>query len=103
METVDKTTYRYICTTVSPYNIASIKDKLELGLSIRALNVKYETLTRYIMMKDLMQETIIEKEGVVVSMGATEEQQRLLNAGYIGTDIHLSDGDWHVTFQKMIQ
>ena len=103
METVDAHKYRYICTTVSPYNIASIKDKFGLGLSIRALTVKYKTLIRYVMMKELTHEICVEEDSILVSMGATEEQQQLLKTGYIGTRIHASGDDWLVTFNKQVK
>lgn len=95
--------YRYLCTTVSPYNIASIKDKFQLGLSIKALNVVYGFLTRYIMNRDLVEDVNFEGDRVVVSMGATEEQHRLLKSGFIGTEIEPFLNDWNVTYRKFVK
>ena len=101
MDTVDSNRYRYMCTTVSPYNIASMKDKFALGLYIVALNVKYETLTRYIMMKDLKVDVQVTEEApIVLSMGATEEQQRVLKDGWIGTRMEQVEDDWIVYYEK---
>ena len=53
MKEVDPQRFRYICTTVAPFNIASLKDKFAHGMQIVALKVKYGDLLRYILMKDL--------------------------------------------------
>ncbi|MDW0110248.1 GNAT family N-acetyltransferase [Sporosarcina aquimarina] len=98
---VDTNKYHYICATVAPYNIASIKDKLALGMHIAALSIKYETLTRYIMLKNLKKD--VEKaanDTRKVSMGAIDEQQQLLKEGWIGTSIHEDQEGWTVVYQK---
>ncbi|MGG0644865.1 GNAT family N-acetyltransferase [Sporosarcina gallistercoris] len=101
MEEVDTEQYTYVCSTVAPFNIASIKDKLELGMHIAALSVKYETLTRYIMMKNLLTEvTVTNDDPIEVGMGETIEQQKLLQAGWIGTSIKVSDGGYTVLYRK---
>ena len=53
MKEVNPQRFRYICTTVAPFNIASLKDKFAHGMQIVALKVKYGDLLRYILMKDL--------------------------------------------------
>src|SRR5690606_9485680 len=55
MQEVDRQRFRYVCTTVAPFNIASLKDKFAHGMEIVALKVKYGDLLRYILMKDLTQ------------------------------------------------
>ncbi|GKV69473.1 hypothetical protein NCCP2716_19710 [Sporosarcina sp. NCCP-2716] len=101
METVDTDRYQYICTTVSPFNIASIKDKLELGMHIKALTVKYGTLTRYVMMKDLTEDPAVEgDEWQDVGMGDNGMQIRLLKEGWTGVSICQKDGDWMVRYRK---
>ncbi|MBD7907818.1 GNAT family protein [Sporosarcina gallistercoris] len=101
MEEVDTEQYTYVCSTVAPFNIASIKDKLELGMHIAALRVKYETLTRYIMMKNLATEAAVtNNDPIEVGMGETTEQQKLLQAGWIGTSIQLREEGYTVTYKK---
>lgn len=98
---VDTNKYHYICATVAPYNIASIKDKLALGMHIAALTVKYGTLTRYIMLKNLKNDAKqAANDTRIVSMGAIEEQQQLLKEGWIGTSIQEDKEDWTVVYEK---
>lgn len=101
MGEVDTEQYTYVCATVAPFNIASIKDKLELGMHIAALSVKYETLIRYIMMKNLATEAAVTNDDPIeVGMGETTEQQKLLQAGWIGTSIQLREEGYTVTYEK---
>ncbi len=101
METVDTRRYHYICTTVSPFNIASIKDKLELGMHIKALTVKYGSLTRYVMMKDLTKDMpSAHNNWLDVGMEDSETQMRLLQQGWIGVSICQSAGGWMVRYVK---
>ena len=41
MNEVDTSRYHYVCATVMPFNIASLKDKFAQGLKIVALKLKY--------------------------------------------------------------
>ncbi|WP_432352453.1 GNAT family N-acetyltransferase [Sporosarcina sp. A2] len=103
MDEVDTDRYKFVCTTVAPFNIASIKDKFELGMHIAALNVKYETLTRYIMMKNLVHETCVEDASTFeVDMGDTHQQQELLKQGWIGISIQPCEEGFTVTYRKQI-
>lgn len=102
MDEVDTDQYKYICTTVAPFNIASIKDKLELGMHIAALSVKYGTLTRYIMMKNLVTGvSVTDEDSIEVGMAETSEQQKLLKAGWIGTSIQSCGEGYTVIYRKM--
>ena len=87
MGEVDKTRFRYICTTVAPFNIASLKDKFAHGLQIVSLKMKYGNMLRYILLKDLSQVSTeaSTSESRYIPMANTEEQQQLLENGWIGT------------------
>lgn len=101
MDAVDTDRYTYVCTTVAPFNIASLKDKFELGMHIAALTVKYGTLTRYVMVKSLVTEVMMTaEEPIEVAMGDTEEQQRLLKAGWVGTSIQSCEEGFTVIYRK---
>ncbi|MCM3757603.1 GNAT family N-acetyltransferase [Sporosarcina aquimarina] len=103
MEEVDADRYKYVCATVAPFNIASIKDKFELGMHIAALSVKYETLTRYIMTKKLAADvSVMSDDSIEVEMGDTSKQQKLLKRGWIGTSIHKGDVGFIVLYKKVI-
>ncbi len=102
MEEVDQQRFRYICTTVAPFNIASLKDKFAHEMQIVSLKEKYGDLLRYILMKDLKQAVDSNSftESHIIAMGNTEEQQRYLEDGWIGTRIENMDGQWIVCFEK---
>lgn len=102
MKQVDSQRFRYICTTVAPFNIASLKDKFAHGMQIVALKVKYGDLLRYILMKDLTgplieQDTL---DSCFVLMADTEQQQKYLYDGWKGTGIEQVDNQWVVRFEK---
>lgn len=102
MKEIDQTWFRYICATVAPFNIASLKDKFVHGMQIVELKVKYGNLLRYILMKDLTRsfEDQTTSESHYISMADTEQQQRYLQKGWIGTGIELVDDQWVVRFEK---
>ena len=99
---VDKTRFRYICTTVAPFNIASLKDKFAHGLEIVSLKMKYGNLLRYILLKDLSLVSTVAStvESRYIPMANTEEQQQLLENGWIGTAIENKNDHWYVRYEK---
>ena len=102
MDEVDKNRFRYVCATVAPFNIASLKDKFAHGLYIVSLKVKYGDLLRYVLMKDLSGslKDSISDESRYILMANTEEQQQLLQNGWIGTGIEKTSEEWVVRFKK---
>ena len=100
---VDKTRFRYICTTVAPFNIASLKDKFAHGLEIVSLKKKYGNMLRYILIKDLslVSTEASTSESRYIPMADTEQQQQLLGNGWIGTDIEKRNDNWLVKFEKL--
>lgn len=101
MEHVDAKRYRYICTTVAPLNIPSLKDKFALGLQVVALKVKYGNKLRYVMFKDLEAAVQTElKQEQLVLMSDTEQQQQMLTDGWIGQRIEQREPDWYVVYVK---
>lgn len=101
MEEIDTQKFRYVCTTVAPFNIASMKDKFMHGMRIVALKVKYGDLLRYILVKDLQptlqEKTIISCE---IPMEDTVQQQRYLRDGWHGIAIAQVDDQWVVRFER---
>ncbi|MFJ7934514.1 GNAT family N-acetyltransferase [Sporosarcina sp. NPDC096371] len=101
MQSVNQQQFRYVCTTVAPFNIASLKDKFAHGMEIVALKVKYDDLLRYILMKDLTQPLQTEAStSCEIIMEDTELQQRYLQDGWRGTAISQVDDQWVVHFEK---
>ena len=100
MNEVDQKRFRYICATVAPFNIPSLADKFVHGLQIIALKEKYGNLLRYILVKDLTRAESKYSEQVFSRMANTEEQQELIQSGWIGTGIKKMEDEWHVRFEK---
>lgn len=101
MENIDLKKYDYVCSTVKPYNIPSLKDKFSQDLVIKGLKIKYVDKLRYIFYKDLRQEmSPIFTEKQVISMGDTTGQQQLLKQGFLGTSMFEENNDWFVVYEK---
>lgn len=101
MNNIDLKKYDYVCSTVKPYNIPSLKDKFSQDLLIKGLKIKYVDKLRYIFYKDLRQElSPVFTEKQVLSMGDTAGQQQLLKQGFLGTTMYEENNDWFVVYEK---
>lgn len=98
---IDQEKHRYICTTVAPFNIASLKDKFDLGMHIVSLKQKYGTKMRYILMKDLTARPVYRAAAVFINMGNIERQQEMLEKGWVGVGLLLDEDEWKVEFRKI--
>ncbi|MFT9820389.1 GNAT family N-acetyltransferase [Lysinibacillus sp. NPDC056185] len=97
---IDLEKYDYVCSTVKPYNIPSLKDKFSQGLVVKGLKIKYVDKLRYVFYKDLRQELPTFTEKMTISMDDTVGQQQLLKQGYIGTSMYENQDDWFVVYEK---
>lgn len=102
MREIDRQQFRYVCATVSPNNIPSIKDKFSLGLQIIGLKKKYEGVLRYIFMKDL---TVNYKDSdydemQLVPEDDIKEQLKLIQSGFRGIRLKKSDGKWYIKYGR---
>jgi hypothetical protein len=102
MREIDRHKFRYVCATVSPNNIASIKDKFSLGLQIVALKDKYASMLRYIFIRDL---TVHYKDSDyneihLVPENEIEQQHKWLESGYRGIGIKKVDDQWYIKYAK---
>ncbi|WP_019413150.1 hypothetical protein [Paenisporosarcina sp. TG20] len=102
MARINRTLYDYVCATVAPYNIPSLKDKFALGLQVFALKEKYQSKLRYVFMKKLNETLQIDttEEGRLIPMDDTHTQQQTLNEGYVGVGMHYNNG-WFVQYHKL--
>ena len=100
MDEVNLAHYDWICATVMPYNIASLKDKFAQGMYVYALKWKYGGKLRYVFGKDLNGNREFTSASVHVSMGDTEKQEQLLADGFVGTSMQHVDEDWLVEYRK---
>lgn len=93
--------YDYVCCTVAPFNIPSLKDKFAQGMKIAALKEKYSGRLRYVFVKDLRHESKKEWTNVaVLPMRDIAGQQGLLAKGYVGYEMENRDGAYWVRFGK---
>lgn len=92
--------YRYICATVAPFNIPSMKDKFALGLTIAALKEKYDGKLRYVFVKEIGGKVEME-DTILVEMNDLEKQQQLLVKGYRGINMEFKRGQWYVEYTCM--
>ncbi|MBO1582113.1 GNAT family N-acetyltransferase [Bacillus sp. XF8] len=91
--------YDYVCCTVAPFNIPSLKDKFAQGMEIAALKKKYGGSMRYVFVKELRKDKERDWTDVKsVPMSNTSEQQALLTEGYRGYEMEKIDENFIVKF-----
>ena len=100
MTQVDLNQYDWVCATVMPYNIASLKDKFAQQMQIFALKYKYGGKLRYVFGKSLQDNLERTGEPVFISMGDVEQQQYYLKNGYYGIAMVNRDDDWYVEYRQ---
>nr|WP_106785016.1 N-acetyltransferase [Lysinibacillus timonensis] len=103
MGQIEPSKFDYLCTTVMPYNIASLKDKFSQGFYIIALKTIYGGKLRYVFAHDLQKEPQYEEETIIISMGDREGQQQLLKQGYVGVLMKQVDDDWFVEYRRQVK
>ena len=103
MNHVELDTYDYVCATVKPFNIASLKDKFAQNMHVAALKLKYGGKLRYVFLKDLRENRTV-KFGASksINMKDTEAQQALLKAGWIGVKMEKQGDQWFVIYQQVV-
>ncbi|PFF30255.1 N-acetyltransferase [Bacillus cereus] len=93
--------YDYVCCTVAPFNIPSLKDKFAQGMEIAALKEKYGGSMRYIFVKELRGDKENNWTDIKdVPMSDVSEKQTLLSEGYRGYEMEKVDGDFVVKFGR---
>lgn len=93
--------YDYVCCTVAPFNIPSLKDKFAQGMKIAALKEKYGGSLRYVFVKELR--GVKERDWTdikSVPMNNAGGQQALLSEGYRGYKMEKMDEDFVVKFGR---
>lgn len=100
MNQLDKSAFDYVCATVMPYNIASLKDKFAQGFRIVSLTYLYEGKLRYVFALNLHEQPHYAEGEVYISMGDTTGQQKLMEDGYVGVALEQRDDDWFIKYKK---
>ncbi|MES5953110.1 GNAT family N-acetyltransferase [Bacillus fungorum] len=91
--------YDYVCCTVAPFNIPSLKDKFAQGMEIAALKKKYGGSMRYVFVKELRSDKERDWTNVKhILMSDAGKQQALLSEGYRGYEMAKVDEDFVVMF-----
>lgn len=77
--------FRYLFTTVSPYNYASIQTVTSLGLQIAKLCKMYYNWDRYIVYRDFSNPILLDTANSITVLNTSfAEQHQLLNDGFRG-------------------
>ncbi|MFS0784002.1 GNAT family N-acetyltransferase [Bacillus sp. 1P06AnD] len=103
MDTLTKETgrFKYVCCTVAPGNIPSLKDKFGQGMEIAALKLKYGNLLRYIFIKEIKGSGKADRtEKVSCLMSDIAGQQKLLADGFTGYSLKEKEGRHEVLYHK---
>ncbi|MDM5237365.1 N-acetyltransferase [Bacillus cereus] len=93
--------YDYVCCTVAPFNIPSLKDKFAQGMEIAALKEKYGGSMRYVFVKELRKDIERDWSDVKsVPMSDFDGQKKLLAEGYRGHKMEKHNETYSVQFAK---
>ncbi|PFK36697.1 N-acetyltransferase [Bacillus cereus] len=93
--------YDYVCCTVAPFNIPSLKDKFAQGMEIAALTEKYGGNMRYVFVKELRgNEKKERKDMKSITMSNIAQQQALLAEGYRGYEMKKIEDTFIVKFGR---
>ncbi|PEL18263.1 N-acetyltransferase [Bacillus wiedmannii] len=93
--------YDYICCTVAPFNIPSLKDKFVQGMEIAALKEKYGGSLRYVFVKELRSDKERDWTDVKhILMSDAGKQQALLSEGYRGYEMEKKEDTFIVKFRR---
>lgn len=102
MEQVEASDYTYVCATVAPFNIPSLKDKFAQQMDVKVLKEKYGGKLRYIFVKSLhdLGEKPAHETEQLIPMSNIALQQELLSDGWTGTGMTERSDEWLVKYEK---
>ncbi|PRT10614.1 N-acetyltransferase [Bacillus thuringiensis] len=93
--------YDYVCCTVAPFNIPSLKDKFAQGMEIAVLKEKYGGSLRYVFVKKLRGDNERDWTDVQsILMSDASGQQALLSEGYRGYEMEKTADTFIVKFGR---
>ncbi|ARX69642.1 N-acetyltransferase [Bacillus thuringiensis] len=93
--------YDYVCCTVAPFNIPSLKDKFAQGMAIAALKEKYGGSLRYVFVKKLRRDKENDWTDIQsILMSDASGQQALLSEGYRGYEMEKTADTFIVKFGR---
>lgn len=84
--------WRYLLTTVHPYNYASLTDVLRHNLLITRLKRMYNGVWRYLLLQDYKKPILLDRDSLVAADSSNfDAQMDLLNQGYLGFGLQKDD------------
>ncbi len=95
-----KHSYTYVCATVAPDNIPSLKDKFSQGMELRAFVIIYGEKQRYVFVKELAEhENKVEviKE-VKIELVNVNEIKRYLDLNWVGIELFQENDNYFMRF-----
>lgn len=93
--------HRYLCTTVYPFNIPSLKSTMDESFVIVNLKEKYGGVLRYILLRRADSEvTVLNGEKHMVCLDDLASQRQYLDQGFVGTNLIQKDKIQFVQFEK---
>lgn len=99
----ERGTARYLFTTVSPYNYASVQTVTSLGLQIAGLGRMYFDWDRYVVYRDLTAPIKLDiANAISVANTALTEQRQLLHNGYRGFDQRKDENGIKILYAKIL-
>ena len=100
---VKRGTSRYLFTTVSPFNYASVQTVTSLGLQIAKVGKMYFGWDRYVVYKDLIQPIKLDTaNSISISNTSLTRQKQLLRNGYRGFSQCRDEDGIKILYAKMI-
>lgn len=94
--------YLYVCATVAPHNIPSLKDKFAQHMEIKALITIYGGKQRYVFAKDLTKHPE-EKEVIYeeyIQLNNIHSVKKFLDLNYVGVNIINKNTEYHIKMRK---
>ncbi len=103
METLNKSSsFKYVCCTVAPSNIPSLKDKFNQGMMVGALIEIYSGKLRYVFVKKIKESEKPQwNKTKKVPTDQIEEQQKLLQDGWHGYKLEQNNNQYFVLYGKL--
>lgn len=100
---LEKKRFRYLLTTVSPHNYASIQTVTALGLQIAKLCKMYYDWDRYVVCRDFINPVKLDTDNPVIVLNTSfAEQQKLLSSGYRGFSQFKDEDGIKIMYARML-
>lgn len=95
--------YTYICATVAPMNIPSLKDKFNQGMVTVILQPKYGEKWRYTFAKPLKETWELDNTEIkTIPLHERDEHVRLLQEGWYGVNLLSRDEQFFISYQRKL-